>query len=107
MIYRLEIENFRTFRKNAFNFERNNVIIGPNSSGKSNLKHLLILLGNLARAQISNAFGPGPYTFRQQLSKPRYLKRAISDTIQIKVFLDLKNINSEIPPYACYSLGFT
>ena len=107
MIYRLEIENFRTFRKNILNFERNNVIIGPNSSGKSNLKHLLILLGNLARAQISNAFGPGPYTFRQQLSRPRYRGITVSDTIRIRVFLDLKNINSEIPPYACYSLEFT
>ena len=107
MIYRLEIENFRTFRKNILNFERNNVIIGPNSSGKSNLKHLLILLGNLARAQISNAFGPGPYTFRQQLSRPMYPKRAISDTIRIKIFLDLKNINSGIPPYVCYFLEFT
>lgn len=107
MIYRLEVENFRTFRKNILNFEKNSVIIGTNSSGKSNLKHLLILLGNLARAQISNAFGPGPYTFRQQLSRPGYRGRAISDTIRIKIFLDLKNINSEIPPYACYFLEFT
>jgi len=69
MIKSLRIKNFKNFRDVEFDVRPLNVFIGPNGTGKSNLGNLLLMMSFLASGPFSNAFGPGPFTFRQTLSR--------------------------------------
>ncbi|MBN1622398.1 MAG: AAA family ATPase [Endomicrobiales bacterium] len=44
MINKIEIVNYRTFENKEFNLDKINVLIGPNSSGKSNFVHALRMI---------------------------------------------------------------
>lgn len=43
---RLSLQNFRNYEKSTFEFDRKTLIIGPNTSGKSNLIEAISLLSN-------------------------------------------------------------
>lgn len=43
-MFNFKIENYRSFKKNDFNFSKINILIGENSSGKSSLMKLLLAL---------------------------------------------------------------
>ncbi len=45
-IERIILKNFRNFKDNLFDFQRVNIIIGPNGRGKSNLLEAIYFLGN-------------------------------------------------------------
>ncbi len=69
MIKSIRIKNFKNFREAEFDVRPLNIFIGPNGSGKSNLGNFLLMLSFLASGPFSSAFGPGPFTFRQTLSR--------------------------------------
>ncbi|MDQ7781963.1 MAG: AAA family ATPase [Desulfomonilaceae bacterium] len=69
MIKSIRIKNFKNFREAEFDVRPLNVFIGPNGAGKSNLGNFLLMLSFLASGPFSSAFGPGPFTFRQTLSR--------------------------------------
>ena len=63
------MKNFKNFRDAEFQVRPLNLFIGPNGTGKSNLGNFLLMLSFLASGPFSSAFGPGPFTFRQTLSR--------------------------------------
>lgn len=69
MIKNIQIKNFKNFRDAEFDVRPLNVFVGPNGSGKSNLGNFLLMISFLASGPFSSAFGPGPFTFRQTLSR--------------------------------------
>jgi predicted ATPase len=69
MIKSLRIKNFKNFRDAEFDVRPLNVFVGPNGTGKSNLGNFLLMLSFLSSGPFSSAFGPGPFTFRQTLSR--------------------------------------
>jgi len=69
MIKSIRVRNFKNFREAEFDVRPLNIFIGPNGSGKSNLGNFLLMLSFLASGPFSSAFGPGPFTFRQTLSR--------------------------------------
>jgi predicted ATPase len=69
MIRSIGVKNFKNFRDTEFQVRPLNLFIGPNGSGKSNLGNLLLMLSFLSSGPFSSAFGPGPFTFRQTLSR--------------------------------------
>lgn len=69
MIKSIRIKNFKNFRDTEFDVRPLNIFIGPNGTGKSNLGNFLLMLSFLASGPFSSAFGPGPFTFRQTLSR--------------------------------------
>jgi predicted ATPase len=69
MIKNIHIKNFKNFRDAEFDVRPLNVFVGPNGSGKSNLGNFLLMISFLASGPFSSAFGPGPFTFRQTLSR--------------------------------------
>jgi AAA15 family ATPase/GTPase len=69
MIRSIRIKNFKNFREAEFDVRPLNIFIGPNGCGKSNLGNFLLMLSFLASGPFSSAFGPGPFTFRQTLSR--------------------------------------
>lgn len=69
MIRSLRIKNFKNFRDAEFDVRPLNIFIGPNGTGKSNLGNFLLMLSFLSSGPFSSAFGPGPFTFRQTLSR--------------------------------------
>jgi predicted ATPase len=69
MIKSVRIKNFKNFRDAEFDVRPLNVFIGPNGTGKSNLGNFLLMMSFLASGPFSSAFGPGPFTFRQTLSR--------------------------------------
>ena len=46
MLNSLSLQNFRSYKKSSFEFDRSTIIIGPNTSGKSNLIESIFLLSN-------------------------------------------------------------
>jgi predicted ATPase len=69
MIKTIKIRNFKNFRDTEFDVKPLNIFIGPNGVGKSNLGNFLLMVSFLASGPFSSAFGPGPFTFRQTLSR--------------------------------------
>ncbi len=69
MIKSISVKNFKNFRDADFQVRPLNLFIGPNGSGKSNLGNLLLMLSFLSSGPFNSAFGPGPFTFRQTLSR--------------------------------------
>jgi predicted ATPase len=69
MIKSISVKNFKNFRDTEFQVRPLNLFVGPNGSGKSNLGNLLLMLSFLSSGPLSSAFGPGPFTFRQTLSR--------------------------------------
>jgi predicted ATPase len=69
MIKSISVKNFKNFRDTEFQVRPLNLFVGPNGSGKSNLGNLLLMLSFLSSGPFSSAFGPGPFTFRQTLSR--------------------------------------
>ncbi len=69
MIRSIRIKNFKNFKEAEFDVRPLNIFLGPNGSGKSNLGNFLLMLSFLASGPLSSAFGPGPFTFRQTLSR--------------------------------------
>ncbi|MGC8657914.1 MAG: AAA family ATPase [Desulfomonilaceae bacterium] len=69
MIKSISVRNYKNFKEADFDVKRLNIFIGPNGTGKSNLGNFLLMLSFLASGPFSSAFGPGPFTFRQTLSR--------------------------------------
>jgi predicted ATPase len=69
MIKSIRIKNFKNFRDAEFDVKPLNIFIGPNGTGKSNLGNFLLMISFLSSGPFSSAFGPGPFTFRQTLSR--------------------------------------
>ncbi|MBI2621457.1 MAG: DNA replication and repair protein RecF [Candidatus Levybacteria bacterium] len=46
MLTSLQLQNFRNYKKASFNFDKSVIIIGPNTSGKSNLIEAIFLLSS-------------------------------------------------------------
>jgi len=69
MIKSIRVKNFKNLREAEFDVRPLNIFIGPNGCGKSNLGNFLLMLSFLASGPFSSAFGPGPFTFRQTLSR--------------------------------------
>ena len=69
MIKSVRIKNFKNFKEANFDVKPVNVFIGPNGTGKSNLGNFLLMMSFLASGPFNSAFGPGPFTFRQTLSR--------------------------------------
>ena len=69
MIKSVKIKNYKNFRDAEFDAKPLTIFIGPNGVGKSNLGNFLLMLSFLSSGPFSSAFGPGPFTFRQTLSR--------------------------------------
>jgi predicted ATPase len=102
MIKNIRIKNFKNFRDTEFDVRSLNIFIGPNGSGKSNLGNFLLMLSFLASGPFSSAFGPGPFTFRQTLSRREKDDPNPQDQeLYFQVTLEVDGINYE------YTLVFT
>jgi predicted ATPase len=102
MIKNIRLKNFKNFKDVEFGVRPLNIFIGPNGSGKSNLGNFLLMLSFLASGPFSSAFGPGPFTFRQTLSRREKDDSNPQDQdLSFQVTLQVDEINYE------YTLIFT
>ncbi len=102
MIKTISIRNFKNFRDAEFDVRPLNIFIGPNGSGKSNLGNFLLMISFLASGPFSSAFGPGPFTFRQTLSRREKDDVGPADQdLYFRIVLTVDEINYE------YTLSFT
>lgn len=90
MIKSIRVKNFKNFRDVEFDVRPLNIFIGPNGTGKSNLGNFLLMMSFLASGPFSSAFGPGPFTFRQTLSRrekgdpnPQDVDLSFSTTVEV------------------------
>jgi len=102
MIKSIHIKNFKNFRDAEFDVRPLNIFIGPNGTGKSNLGNFLLMLSFLASGPFSSAFGPGPFTFRQTLSRREKGDHGSQDLdLHFEATLEVEGVNY------CYTLIFT
>lgn len=102
MIKTIRIKNFKNFRDAEFDVRSLNIFIGPNGAGKSNLGNFLLMLSFLASGPFSSAFGPGPFTFRQTLSRREKGDANQQDLdLHFGITLEVENFNYD------YTLIFT
>ncbi len=102
MIKNIRIKNFKNFRDAKFDAKPLTVFIGPNGVGKSNLGNFLLMLSFLSSGPFSSAFGPGPFTFRQTLSRrEKGDPNAQEMDLHFEVTLEVEGT------YYCYTLIFT
>ena len=102
MIRSIRIKNFKNFRDAEFDVRPLNIFIGPNGTGKSNLGNFLLMLSFLASGPFSSAFGPGPFTFRQTLSRREKGDHGSQDLdLHFEATLEVEGLNY------CYTLIFT
>ncbi len=102
MIKSVRIKNFKNFKNAEFDVRPLNIFIGPNGVGKSNLGNLLLMISFLASGPFSSAFGPGPFTFRQTLSRREKGDPNAQDMdLHFSVTVEVDEVNYE------YTLVFT
>ena len=102
MIKSIRIKNFKNFREVEFDARPLNIFICPNGVGKSNLGNFLLMLSFLASGPFSSAFGPGPFTFRQTLSRKEKGDPNPQDMdLYFDVTLEVEGVNY------CYTLILT
>jgi len=102
MIRSIQVRNFKNFREAEFDVRPLNIFVGPNGAGKSNLGNFLLMVSFLASGPFSSAFGPGPFTFRQTLSRREKDDPNPQDQdIHFKITLEVEGTNYE------YTLTFT
>ncbi len=94
MIKSVRIKNFKNFKEADFDVKPLNIFIGPNGTGKSNLGNFLLMMSFLASGPFNSAFGPGPFTFRQTLSrKPREQADNQDFDLHFEVTLEVEQTN--------------
>lgn len=102
MIKNIRVKNYKNFRNAEFDVRPLNVFLGANGTGKSNLGNLLLMLSFLASGPFSSAFGPGPFTFRQTLSRRDKNDANQQDLdLRFEVTLEVEGVNY------VYILAFT
>lgn len=102
MIKSIRVKNFKNFRDAEFEVRPLNVFVGPNGCGKSNLGNFLLMMSFLASGPFSSAFGPGPFTFRQTLSRREKDDPNPQDMdLHFSITLEVDDLNYE------YTLIFT
>lgn len=102
MIKSIQVRNFKNFRDAEFDCRPLNIFIGPNGAGKSNLGNFLLMVSFLASGPFSSAFGPGPFTFRQTLSRREKDDSKPQDQdLHFRITLEVDGVNYE------YTLTFT
>jgi predicted ATPase len=102
MIKSIKVKNFKNFKDAEFDVRPLNIFIGPNGTGKSNLGNFLLMMSFLASGPFSSAFGPGPFTFRQTLSRK---EKGASDIQELDLNFDI-TLEVEGVNYS-YSIVFT
>lgn len=60
---RLEIRNYMVHRSTSIELDPVTVFVGPNNGGKSALFDALLNFSMVSRGRLSEAFGPGPFSF--------------------------------------------
>lgn len=63
MIEEITIKNFKSIQKATIRLRNVNILIGANNSGKSNLLDALELYQRMLVMELSEVFGPGPFSF--------------------------------------------
>jgi predicted ATPase len=102
MIKNIRVRNFKNLKDTQFDVRPLNIFIGPNGAGKSNLGNFLLMISFLASGPFSSAFGPGPFTFRQTLSRREKDDPNPQDQdLEFSVTLEVENVNYD------YTLAFT
>ena len=102
MIKNVRIKNFKNFRDAEFDVRSLNIFVGPNGTGKSNLGNFLLMMSFLSSGPFSSAFGPGPFTFRQTLSRREKGETSPQDLdLSFGITLEVDNLNYD------YTLIFT
>ncbi len=102
MIKNIRVKNFKNFKDAEFDVRPLNIFIGPNGVGKSNLGNFLLMISFLASGPFSSAFGPGPFTFRQTLSRREKGDPNPQDMdLHFEITLEADGVNY------CYTLAFT
>lgn len=102
MIRNIRIKNFKNFRSVDFDVRPLNIFIGSNGSGKSNLGNFLLMVSFLSSGPFASAFGPGPFTFRQTLSRREKDDPTPQDQdLNFRITLQVDGVNYE------YTLIFT
>lgn len=102
MIKSIKVKNFKNFKDAEFDVRPLNIFVGPNGTGKSNLGNFLLMMSFLASGPFSSAFGPGPFTFRQTLSRKEKGASDIQELdLNFEVTLEVEGVNYS------YSIVFT
>jgi len=83
---KLTLNNFRSFLNQEFSFSRFNLLIGPNSSGKSSLLKFLILLQQSQEIINSNLSVGGPFI---DLGSYKDIIRNYDDTLKLSFEFEL------------------
>lgn len=63
MIEELSIKNFKSIQDATIRLRNVNILIGANNSGKSNLLDALVFYQRMLVMELSEVFGPGPFSF--------------------------------------------
>lgn len=102
MIKSIKVQNFKNFKDAEFDVRPLTIFVGANGVGKSNLGNLLLMMSFLSSGPFSSAFGPGPFTFRQTLSRREKDDSSQQDMdLRFSVTLEVEGVNYE------YTLIFT
>lgn len=68
-IRRFVVKNFMIHRSTSVNLHPLTVLVGPNNGGKSSLFDALLNFSMVSRGRLSQAFGPGPWSYRARRSQ--------------------------------------
>ncbi len=94
MIKTIRIKNYKNFRDAEFDVRPLNIFMGANGAGKSNLGNFLLMLSFLASGPFSSAFGPGPFTFRQTLSRREKDDATTQDLdLHFEITMEVEGVN--------------
>jgi len=90
MLKNLHLQNFRNYKKTTFNFDKSVIIIGPNTSGKSNLIESIFLLSNgkSFRAEKDSQM----VRFGNELGRVRGSAKQNSDDIDLEVVVTVGEV---------------
>src|SRR3989344_7828874 len=90
MLKNISLQNFRNYKKSAFEFDNSVIVIGPNTVGKSNLIESIYLLstGKSFRAEKDSQM----VNFGHEMGRVRASAEQNSDTIDLEVVVTIGEV---------------
>ncbi len=98
-IRRFSVKNFMIHRQTSVDLYPISVFVGPNNGGKSALFDALLNFTMLSRGRLSEAFGPGPYSYRSRKS------HGAAAIARISFEVELSRVASD-KEYLTYSVSY-
>lgn len=94
-ISNFRVQNFKIHRDSTIDLYPITVLVGPNGGGKSALFDALTNFSMVSRGKLSEAFGPGPYSFQEVRAHGGYR----SERIRYEIVMQLHSNSKEALKY--------